>query len=190
MSDSLYEEQLSAAKFRAERDQARQELDRMRPAFEWVEEHGGLDKIRQQRRDSIPRAAYERKRGKLLKHIAVCETALGKRKKRVEPLEVGQVVWTLDNPIFECGVIGFGNGMVHLKSGADHLLQREPSDLTHQRPEPPDSWERIDEDAGKNPFDYCNDVGHRLDTCVNAERVKSRDLVRRCRALAERERGE
>ena len=51
-----------------------------------------------------------------------------------EPLEVGQTVWTLDNPSFECGVTGFGNGMVYLKSGADHLLQREPSQLTHQRP--------------------------------------------------------
>ena len=51
-----------------------------------------------------------------------------------EPLEVGQTVWTLDNPIFECGVIGFGNGMVKLKCGPDHLLQREPSNLTHQRP--------------------------------------------------------
>ena len=82
-----YEDQLSAARFKAERDIARQEIDRMRPAFEWVEEHGGLEKIRQQRRDSIPRAAYERKRGKLLKHIAECEKALGKRKKRVEELE-------------------------------------------------------------------------------------------------------
>ena len=52
------------------------------------------------------------------------------------------------------------------------------------------SWERLEEDAGKNPFDYCKDVGHRLDTCENSEAYKARDLVRRCRALAERERGE
>lgn len=58
--------------------------------------------------------------------------------------------------------------------------------FTHTKPEPPDSWERLDEDAEKNPFDYCKDVGHRLDTCENAERFKSRDIVRRCRALAER----
>lgn len=51
-----------------------------------------------------------------------------------KPLEAGQTVWTLDNPSFECGVIGFGNGMVYLKSGAGHPLQLEPSDLTHQRP--------------------------------------------------------
>lgn len=82
-----YEDQLSAARFKAERDVARQELDRMRPAFEWVEEHGGLEKIKRQRINSYPRDAYERKRGKLLKHIAECEKALGKRKKRVEELE-------------------------------------------------------------------------------------------------------
>lgn len=55
--------------------------------------------------------------------------------------------------------------------------------LTHDRP---DSWERLDEDAGKNPFDYCKKVGHHLDTCENAERYKSRDLVRRAKKLAER----
>ena len=66
-----------------------------------------------------------------------------------------------------------------------------PSDTTYrpdkaEPPAPPDSWERLDEDAEKNPFDYCKDVGHRLDTCENAERYKSRDLVRRAKALAER----
>ena len=87
ISHDPYEDQLSAARFKAERDIARQEIDRMRPAYEWVEEHGGLEKIRQQRINSYPRDAYERKRGKLLKHIAECEKALGKRKKRVEELE-------------------------------------------------------------------------------------------------------
>ena len=54
----------------------------------------------------------------------------------------------------------------------------DPSQLTHERP---DSWERIEEDASKNPFDYCKDVGYRLDTCENAEQYKSRDLVRRAK---------
>ena len=99
-----YDEQLSAARYRAERDQARQELARLRgeattmsaydllpeedrDAIAWMRDHGGLEKIIRQRRDSVPRDAYERKRGKLLKHIAECEKALGKRKKRVEELE-------------------------------------------------------------------------------------------------------
>ncbi len=41
-----YEDQLSAARFKAERDIARQELDRMRPAYEWVEERGGLSSVK------------------------------------------------------------------------------------------------------------------------------------------------
>lgn len=69
-------------------------------------------------------------------------------------------------------------------SPASHLTSFDPDRLTHERP---DSWERLEEDRDLNPFDYCKKVGHHLDTCENAERYKSRDLVRRCRALAEKE---
>lgn len=58
--------------------------------------------------------------------------------------------------------------------------------VTHAKPEPPDSWERIEEDKGLNPFDYCKKVGHKLFTFDNAEEFKASDLVRRCKALAER----
>lgn len=64
---------------------------------------------------------------------------------------------------------------------ASHLTSFDPDQLTHERP---DSWERLEEDAGKNPFDYCKDVGHRLDTCENSEAYKARDLVRRAKKLA------
>lgn len=50
----------------------------------------------------------------------------------------------------------------------------------------PDSWDRLEEDAGKNPFSYCRDVGHRLDTCEDAEYYKAKDIVRRARKLAKR----
>lgn len=56
-----------------------------------------------------------------------------------------------------------------------------PLTVTHARP---DSWERLEEDAEKNPFDYCKDVGHRLDTCENSEAYKARDIVRRAKKLA------
>lgn len=78
-------------------------------------------------------------------------------------------------------------------------------DLTHAKPEPTDSWERIEDDANKNYIEYwkcdgipCSDCpaivdGKRLDERYNSancsEAVKC-DLVRRARALAERERGE
>ena len=50
-----------------------------------------------------------------------------------------------------------------------------------------DTWEQLDEDAGKNPFDYCKGAGHRLDTFENSEAYKARDLVRRCKELARKE---
>ena len=57
-----------------------------REAIAWVREHGGLERVKQQRCESIPRAAYERKRRALLGHIAECETALGKRRKAIARL--------------------------------------------------------------------------------------------------------
>ena len=70
--------------------------------------------------------------------------------------------------------------------------QLDASKLTHERPE---SWERLEEDAGKDPCDYFGFDGE--ETCgkcpasgKNCEQTMARDLVRRARALAERERGE
>lgn len=70
----------------------------------------------------------------------------------------------------------------------------------HTKPEPPDSWERIEEDAdalvdaeinGEGSYNaanaYCNRRGLGEGTSFV---LMAQDLVRRCRALAERERGE
>ena len=70
------------------------------------------------------------------------------------------------------GTVRYVNGGVEFRDAA--------KDLTHARP---DSWERLEEDAEKNPFDYCKDVGHRLDTCENSEAYKARDIVRRAKKL-------
>ena len=103
-----------------------------------------------------------------------------------EPLEVGQTVWHVGDGV-EFTVIGLPRPgeyqAVKLRLDDGAVTGLDPDQLTHQRP---DSWERLEEDAGKNPFDYCEHVGHRLDTCLNAERCKARDLVRRARKLAER----
>ena len=53
----------------------------------WVEENGGLDAVKAQRSDCIPRAAYERKKAGWLTHIRECETALAKRNLRIRELE-------------------------------------------------------------------------------------------------------
>ena len=58
-----------------------------REAVAWVREHGGLEKIIKQRRDSVPRAAYERKLDKRLRHIAECEEALRRRNATISSLE-------------------------------------------------------------------------------------------------------
>ena len=108
-----------------------------------------------------------------------------------KPLREGETVWDIESDI-EYEVVGIHTDedtpVRVMRTDGSHLAKAaKPSTLTHERP---DSWERLEEDADKNPFDYCKDVGHRLDTCENSEAYKARDLVRRARALAERERGE
>ena len=57
-----------------------------REAIAWVREHGGLERVKAQRRESMPRAAYERKKAGFLDHIAECETALGRRREIISEL--------------------------------------------------------------------------------------------------------
>ena len=97
-----------------------------------------------------------------------------------KPLRVGETMWNVKTGE-RYVVSAFSGGCVNVSDGRGGGLQLLPSQLTHERP---DSWERLEEDANKNPFDYCKDVGHRLDTCENSEAYKARDLVRRARALA------
>ena len=74
--------------------------------------------------------------------------------------------------------------------------------VTHAKPEPPDSWERIEEDCAKFCIEYCDEHGlldhgcnaaegdastrHCADCGDSCEERMARDLVRRCKALAER----
>ena len=57
-----------------------------REAIAWVREHGGIESVKAQRRESMPRAAYERKKAGFLDHIAECETALGRRREIISEL--------------------------------------------------------------------------------------------------------
>ena len=120
----------------------------------------------------------------LLTHRAPVLAADGK------PLREGETVWytpkNLGYPI-ECRVEKVnGDGSCEL---IDVVIPTNrptvnPGKLTHECPAPPDSWELLESDADKNPFDYCKDVGHRLDTCENSEAYKARDLMRRAKKLA------
>ena len=93
-------------------------------------------------------------------------------------------------------VTGFEDGRVwceHRMTDADALPVRgmwSPSLLTHERPFV-DTWERLEEDAEKDPCGYFGFDGE--ETCgkcpasgKNFEQTMAQDLVRRCRALAER----
>ena len=105
-----------------------------------------------------------------------------------KPLREGEHVWHVETGtelvVKELPKPGAYQAVVVFAPPASHLTSFDPDQLTHERP---DSWERLEEDSGKNPFDYCKDVGHRLDTCENSEAYKARDLVRRARALAGRD---
>lgn len=105
------------------------------------------------------------------------------------PIHEGDTVWLTDGrgPWKVSRIVCADRLRVICDDEENGHLNVYPDQLTHTKPEPPDSWERLEEDAGKNPFDYCKDVGHRLDTCENSEKYKARDLVRRARALAERD---
>ena len=108
-----------------------------------------------------------------------------------KPLRDGETVWNVKTG--EMYVVGaFASGCVNVSDGRGWGLQLLPSQLTHKRPE---SWERLEEDAEKNPCDYFGfDWEETCGKCPasgkNCEQTMARDLVRRCRALAEREKGE
>ena len=97
-----------------------------------------------------------------------------------KPLREGETVWGVTRGV-EMTVDKVTSEAVYLHDAKGLDYEIMPRNLTHECPE---SWERLEEDAGKNPFDYCKDVGHRLDTCENSEAYKARDIVRRAKALA------
>ena len=57
-----------------------------RDAIAWVREHGGLDYVKSEWRSRVPYDRYERRRQRLLGHIAECETALGRRREIISEL--------------------------------------------------------------------------------------------------------
>lgn len=106
-----------------------------------------------------------------------------------EPLEVRQTVWNEAAVEFKVEEINPRNkSFTAIRdfdgSRCDGL---NPMCFTHQRP---DSWERIEEDIADLPCsDYCNI--YRIDASdTSYEHAMARDIVRRCKALAERERSE
>ena len=117
-----------------------------------------------------------------------------------KPLLEGETVWGKDG--FEWVVVdtdvSFMPGCVQVR-GSGAMSYANPSQLTHERP---DSWERLEEDAVKSTTEYwrcpvagCDHCSAKVDgekpwerfgTYGNCNDAKELDLVRRCKALAER----
>ena len=73
--------------------------------------------------------------------------------------------------------------LVEVENEGGHKFRQTPDEFTHAKPEQ-DTWERIEEDAKLAPGDYIEKRGRKTDLYAYEEMPI--DLVRRCRALAER----
>lgn len=111
-----------------------------------------------------------------------------------EPLEVGQTVYAPHYDYMRCTVLTIewvvDGYLVEVENEDGHKFRQTPDRFIHQHSEPPDTWERIEEDAGK---DRCSYFGVKYQDCGRCTKLatscsisKSCDLVRRCKALAER----
>ena len=98
-----------------------------------------------------------------------------------KPLREGETVWKVKN----------GDGPYHVQEIRDGVsvcveetsCEFMPKELTHNRPE---SWEKWREDSELSPIDYCVMIGYPPSEEESAELIKTRDLVRRAKVLAER----
>ena len=109
-----------------------------------------------------------------------------------KPLREGETVWDTNGDELIIGAIEDGGHTVACRyvDIGDAIPVHgmwSPSDLTHERP---DSWERLEKDANAA---VCVYFGANLKSCDNCDHNswkcsydKARDLVRRCKALAER----
>lgn len=120
-----------------------------------------------------------------------------------EPLEVGQTVWDENGAEYVVCEVGPQSVTVeYWNEGIAAHGSIAPSKLTHIKPEPPDTWERIEADCSKADVEYCDKYGlldpscnadegeaaerHCIDCGCTCGEKMARDLVRRCKALAER----
>jgi hypothetical protein len=115
-----------------------------------------------------------------------------------KPLREGETVWGTGREEHEYVILGqpgLGGGAGRFKVACHDVTDDidcdcDPDLLTHEQP---DTWERLEEDAGKEACEYfahmtCGcETSEMLDETVEkCNAAKARDLVRRCKALAER----
>lgn len=95
-----------------------------------------------------------------------------------EPIRIGDVVYV--NPGAAWMVVGLRMSKFGWKVEMNDVpFLCEPDDLTHKKPEPDDSWEKLEEDVNLGCRDYCEK--HRLEECDYNMRVH---ILARAKALA------
>lgn len=188
-----------------------------REAIAWVREHGGLDAVDAiwdndvQLAEAVISELWPDGRPDECGN----DDVMGELRRRLMPEGYEWPRYDASEPMRIGGAIADELGHGHVVTsvelhddGADlHWNPAEPEDCVWvghgepvrrpAKPEPSDSWERLEEDASKEACEYFGSKRCDCSTCKRLERSvkdcgtsKARDLVRRCRALAERERGE
>lgn len=93
------------------------------------------------------------------------------------PMKVSRFICKTSEIVVECR---------HTWRGYMCFSMMAPDQITHKMPEPPDSWESIEEDAELDPFDYC--IKHRMADADASKKedaiAMAHDIVRRCKKLA------
>lgn len=104
------------------------------------------------------------------------------------PIKKGETVYHVLTRSEFVVVSVFDDGYVSVQEvGCGNYLYPLHADLlTHARPVPPDSWERVEEDVMVDAKDYCESHGIRPKYPKHSGKAKCEDLVRRCKALAGR----
>lgn len=102
-----------------------------------------------------------------------------------EPIRIGDVVY--GNPGIAWTVVGLRVSKFGWKVEMDNMpFLCEPDDLSHKKPEPPDSWEKLEDDINLGIDDYWTDVLSREYTFCTGDKVtaKASDIIRRAKKLA------
>lgn len=108
-------------------------------------------------------------------------------------IKAGDTVW-VDGVSESCEVAKVESGIVQVQYDDGDTFECCSSDLTHEQP---DSWERLERDAEKSICDYfgsssspdslCEDGCPGLNSPVSCGVLMKLDLIRRAKALAEKE---
>lgn len=102
-----------------------------------------------------------------------------------EQIRIGDVVY--GNPGIAWTVVGLRVSKFGWKVEIDNMpFLCEPDYLSHKKPEPPDSWEKLEEDVNLGIDDYWTDVLGREYTFCTGDKVtaKASDIIRRAKKLA------